>query len=258
MLSFRNVSYGWNKDNLLQQHLSFDLKKGSITCVLGTNGCGKSSLFALLSGATLFFTGKIECVGSDFASLTSKERATNISVISQSTPERHSLTVLSYVLTGWYPFLGFLSHPSKKEFDLSITNLKKLGIYHWKDRFIEELSGGEFKLVQLARALCGNRPILLFDEVDATLDLANKIKLMKLIKDLALSGTSILMITHDPNLALALHSKVLMLGKHQESLFGDATEIITPNNLSKYFGIKVIKTKDDTEKLIQMATLFDE
>ncbi|MGN1357452.1 MAG: ABC transporter ATP-binding protein [Succinivibrionaceae bacterium] len=257
MLSFSDVSYGWSEKQLLQKNLTFDLKEGSINVLLGTNGCGKSTLFSLLGGERIFHKGDIRCLGRNFADFTIRERATTFGIIGQRPANYGAMNVLSYMQTAWYPFLSIFAHPGAEERRGSLESLEKLGILQWKDRPLQQLSYGEMRLVQLARALVGGRKILLLDEVDSALDFANRIHFSDVIRSLVREGKVVFMITHDPNLALALESQVLLLGKNTPSLFGSSRDVITPENISRFFGVKVIKTRSCNSRIEQIVADFN-
>ncbi len=244
MLEFNDVSYGWSKDQILQQHLNLQLTEGTITTVLGCNGCGKSSLFSIFAQPRLLLGGSVCVMGHDMRDLSLRELFSKMAIVAQNTSITYPYSVLEYVLTGWYPWLGLMGSPDKSQRLAAVAVLQRLGIDSWQARTINTLSGGEFKLVQLARALIGDRRIILLDEIDSALDFANQMRLIQHLRRLEQSGAVVMLISHNPNLALTLKSQVLLLSSHLPYQFGSAEHIVNPHILSQYFGVNVGQIED--------------
>ncbi len=239
MLEFKNVSYGWKANEPLQKGIDFHLQRGGILAVLGSNGCGKSSLMSIFTNPDMLLGGTILIDGRNFRDFSGRKLFSVMSLVAQNSSVVYPYTVLEFVLTGWFPWLGIMGVPGKREISSTEDVLNRIGIGDWSNRLITTLSGGEFKLVQLARAMVGERKILILDEIDSALDFANQIKLTDILCSFAEKGGSIVLITHNPNLPLVLRSDALIMSKSIPFIYGSAEEVIVPDILEKYFNVRV-------------------
>lgn len=239
MLEFKNVSYGWKEHEPLQRELSFHLQKGGILSVLGGNGSGKSSMLSVFTNPAMLSAGDILINGTEFRSLSGSRLFSQLAVVAQKASAVYPFSVLDFVLTGWFPWLGIMGSPGKKEISGARDILCRIGIGDWESRIVTTLSGGEFKLVQMARAMVGDRRLLLLDEVDGALDFANLVRLTDILSTFTENGGSIVLVTHNPNLPLTLDSDVLIFSRNLPWVLGRAAELIVPDILEKYFRVKV-------------------
>lgn len=239
MLEFKNVSYGWKDCEPLQRELCFHLRKGGILSVLGGNGSGKSSMLSVFTNPSMLSTGDIMINGAEFKNLSGRGLFSQLAVVSQNASAVYPFSVLDFVLTGWFPWLGVMGTPGKKEISGARDILRRIGIADWENRIVTTLSGGEFKLVQLARAMVGDRRLLLLDEVDGALDFANLVRLTDILCAFTENGGAVVLVTHNPNLALTLDSDVLILSRNLPYMLGRAADLIVPDILEKYFCVKV-------------------
>lgn len=257
MLEFVGVEYGWSPQAPLQHDLSLRLRPGSFITVLGGNGCGKSSLFSVFSDRSMLLGGRILIEGVDMTAMTPRQLFSRMAVVAQNVAAVYPYSVLEYVLTGWFPWLGMFRTPGPQQRRDAQEVMERLGIASWSEHPVTALSGGEFKLAQLARAMTGGRRLLLLDEVDAALDFSNQVRLADLLRDFAASGGAVMLITHNPNLPLALKSEVLLLSKTLPWRLGPAGELVVPGTLEEYFGVRVGEIRDRQSGLRQVIPLSD-
>ena len=243
MLEFKNVAYGWSGRNILQTGLELSFAGAQVYVILGPNGCGKSTFFNLLQNRGVFHTGEIILDQKNLRQYSPNELARKMIVVGQSCDQN----------IGFYPYLNVFQAPSREHLKQAQDILSFLEIGQWAKRSVSTLSGGEFKQVLLARCLTGERGIILLDEIDLALDFANQIKLIRIIRKLRDSGKCIVLISHNPNIALSLKSSVLLLGQGRPALFGTAESVVTRENLQSYFGINVIETCSSEHNLVQFV-----
>ncbi|MDR2486325.1 MAG: ABC transporter ATP-binding protein, partial [Clostridiales Family XIII bacterium] len=136
-------------------------------------------------------------------------------------------TVLDFVLLGRAPHLGALRRPGRKDVDSGLAALDALGIPHLADKPYTEISGGERQQAQIARAVCQDPRIILFDEPTAHLDYGNQHRILLLAKRLAAQGFSAVITTHNPDHALLLGGRAAVLGQDGSLVCGEAAEMIT-------------------------------
>ena len=253
MLEFKNVSYGWDERHFLQNNLNLKFEERKIYVILGPNGCGKSTFIQLLQNRNVFYKGEILLNQKNLNTFSVNQIARNLICVGQNNDQCINMKVLDFIVTGFYPYLNIFQSPADKHLNEAMRIMESLKIEEWSSRTIASLSGGEFKQVLLARCLTGSRKIILLDELELALDYANQIKFTRTVRQLQESGKCIILISHNPNLALALKSQVLMFGKDLPYLFGDSEGIVTRENLRKYFNIEVIETCNEEHGLVQFV-----
>lgn len=205
------VSYG---SDIVLKDLSFSLAQGEVLSVLGENGAGKSTLLKCLLGLLKPEAGSITPHGFSFR---------EVGYLPQQTaPSPHfPASVFEVVLSGCLNLRGAKPFYSKKEKQIALFNLQKVGVVHLKHKRFCSLSGGEQRRVLLARALCSAKKLLVLDEPAAGLDpLATK-ELYRVISDLKNDGMTIIMVSHDTHGALSICDRVLHLASnHSDYFFG--------------------------------------
>lgn len=242
-LKVSNASHYFSKENLLFQNLSFEVKEGEILAILGPNGQGKSTLVSAIAGGLKLNQGEI------FA-------PSNIAFVPQSFQVSLDFSVLDIVLMGRCKEISFFSSPSKQDEEKAYESLCMLGIENLAKRIFNNLSGGQRQLVLLARAIASWSELIILDEPASALDLHNQDKILNVIAMLRKKyNQSIIFTTHQPNHALAIADKTLMMMHDLSYKIGSNEEVMSKKNLSKLYGLN-IELLDITwkEKLLQSAT----
>lgn len=226
--------------------LSFSLDSGEVLCVLGPNGSGKSTLFRFLLGFLKPRGGDILIKGKNIQSLSPKALSKEIAYIPQYHTPAFAYTVREIVTMGRNSHFSPFSGPGKSD-QMEVTKaLEQLSLLPLAGQKYHTLSGGQRQLVLIARALCQNASILVMDEPDSGLDYSNQQLILRMIKELAGQGYSIILSTHSPERPFSCADQVLLLKEGQVCAFGSPSEALTGKNLFTVYGIEmdVVSIKD--------------
>jgi iron complex transport system ATP-binding protein len=241
-LEVHGLSFAYGEQNILNG-ISFTTYAGDLVALLGPNGVGKSTLFRCILGFLKGYTGSISLAGKDIRQLSALQLARMVAYIPQSSTQVFDYTVLELVLLGVAPRLKLLAVPGKKENDAARSVLSELGIDHLRHRGCGQISGGEYQLVLLARALLQRARILLMDEPTANLDYGNQYRVMERITKLAHRDFTVILSTHDPNQVLLHANRSLIVQQGRIFADGAPTAVMTEQALSGMFGINVCRTE---------------
>lgn len=210
ILRVSGLCAGYGKEEIIHE-VSFCLREGEVTGVIGTNGSGKTTLMKALCGI-LPSTGEISCCGEDFKKKSPKERAKICGYIPQRSGITLSISVIDVVLMGFNPDLGIFGNPTKEQREKAEKILEIMGLTGLKDRDYLTLSEGQKQMVILARTLAAERKILYLDEPESSLDFTGRYRMMEEIKTYVdQKNAAALLILHDPNLALSICDRILLL-----------------------------------------------
>ena len=212
---------------------------GDILCLLGPNGCGKTTLFRLVLGALPIRRGSVRIYGRDVAPLPPRALANLAAYIPQSHRPVFAYTVLEVVTMGRASHFSAFEAPGTVDRDAAFAALEKLHAAHLANRNYAALSGGQRQLVLIARAICQNARVFLMDEPAASLDYANHQLLMDVVRELAGQGYCVLLSTHGPEDPVSVADKALLLREGQAVAFGKAKEVITPQALEAVYGMEM-------------------
>lgn len=242
-----NLSAGYEKQEIVHQ-VSFFAEPGTLTCLLGPNGCGKTTLMKSLAGL-LSHEGFCQLNGQNIETMTLKQRSQRISYIPQRSGISISLPVLDVVLMGFNPVLKLLDHPSKEQVEKARQALVSVGLAGAEEQDYLTLSEGQKQLVILARMLIENTDLLLMDEPDSALDFQNRHRMIQRIRDMVRDEkkTGILCL-HDPMLALAYCDQIVLMkdGKPEDVLYPakDTVEKMTAAFSKIYGSVSVASLTD--------------
>jgi putative ABC transport system ATP-binding protein len=180
-------------------NVNLDVKPGEFVLILGRSGSGKSTLLGMLAGLIRPTDGVVRIHGNEIGNLsedkTAEVRAKEIGFVFQFSGLIPTITALENVLL---PTLFYPDGPGSRT--RAVELLRKVGLSEREDAFPSTLSSGEMKRVAIARALINGPPILIADEPTGDLDVDTEIEIMELFRDVNREGTTIVMVTHNPDL----------------------------------------------------------
>ncbi len=229
LLAVRHASLGYSRHPVLRD-VSFTLSQGTICCLLGANGCGKTTLMRSILGVIPLLKGEILLDSLPVQTLSHRQRAQAIAWVPQAHDGIFAFSVLDMVLMGLAPTIGAFSVPGKQERLKATEQLEKLGILHLATRRWNTLSGGERQLALIARALVQQPRLLLLDEPASSLDFGHQIQLLDTLAQLKNNGMTMLMSTHHPLHANAIADSIIQVEPDGRVTQGLPTEQLTTKN----------------------------
>jgi iron complex transport system ATP-binding protein len=226
---------------------------GAVTGLLGPNGSGKSTLLRVLAGAqqagragaggaaaSSSASGpSLEFDGADLAALARRERARVLALVEQDATTDLPLTVLDAVLLGRIPHRSLLAGDSDADRAAAHAALDAAGAKELADREVGTLSGGERQRVHMARALAQTPRLLLLDEPTNHLDISAQLHAMRVLRDLAADGVTVVAALHDLNLAAATCDHLVLLDHGRVVAAGPVAEVLVPEVLEPVYGVRV-------------------
>lgn len=212
MLRIEHLSCGYGGDPVVRD-VSFRVGEGERLCILGPNGCGKTTLLRALAGM-LPSQGIIELDGEDLRALPARRRAQKLALMSQLSPAAFDYTVYEAVMLGRYAHQrrGLLAGESGADHKAVEDSLRLTGAWELRDRLVTRLSGGQLQRVFLARTFAQEPQAILLDEPTNHLDLRCQAELIDSLRAWASRpGRCVVGVLHDINLALSFAGSVLLL-----------------------------------------------
>ena len=235
--------------------VSFDLMDGDVCCILGQNGVGKSTLFKSILRLIPPLGGSVYLDGSDIGKWSRSRLADAIAYVSQSHQAAFPSLVEDMVMLGRMNKIGAFGTPGKEDHAVVDRVLSDLEIASLREKPFSEISGGERQMVLIARALAQEAKILVLDEPTANLDYGNKVHVLKTLKSLAEGGICSIFTTHDPEQALLLDCKTLLITTGQQVIFGAAETVVTERNLMLAYNapIRVVEILDENRGPVRVC-----
>jgi iron complex transport system ATP-binding protein len=181
LLEARDLTIGYGRTRIASS-LDLSVIAGSVTCLLGPNGVGKTTLFKTLLGLIPPLSGTVEIDGSDLSQLDRQTIARQIAYVPQAQIAEFPYTVIDLVVMGRTAHLGAFGGPRRADHEAAMAALDKLGIASLAERDSTQISGGQRQLVLIARALAQRTRIVVMDEPTASLDLGNRILVLDTIR----------------------------------------------------------------------------
>ncbi len=239
MLIAQRLSIGYGA-RVVASNLSLACEAGTVTCLLGPNGIGKTTLFKTLLGLLPAMAGDVLIEGDSLSALTRREIAQRISYVPQAHTTEFAYTVLDLVLMGRTAYFGVFSAPGKVDYEYAMAALELLGIAELARHDVTRISGGQRQLAFIARALAQQTKIVVMDEPTASLDLGNRIRVLDTVQGLAEKGLAVVLSTHEPEQAFAIAHHVAVLGRDSRFVIGKVAEVLTSDELSALYGVPVM------------------
>ena len=217
-----NLSIGYqNKGNekVVASGLNAAIHRGELTCLLGRNGIGKSTLLRTLSAFQPALDGEVMMDTMSLTTLTDKERSRLIGIVLTEKPDVQNMTIEELVGMGRSPYTGFWGTLDSDDKAIVDEAIRLVGVESLKGRMIHTLSDGERQKVMIAKALAQQTPIIYLDEPTAFLDFPSKVEMMQLLRRLANDEQkTIFLSTHDVELSLQLADCIWLMEPEQLSV----------------------------------------
>ncbi len=234
MLKAENLYFSYQKSVI--NNVSIDIKKNELVVLLGPNGSGKSTLMKMLAGLLTPSSGKIFLTNRLLTTISRRELAKEVGYVAQETRVEFPLSVFEFILQGRFAYGRGVGFEQEQDFKTAHQVMELTAITEFKARQLNELSGGERQRVFLARALAQKPNLLLLDEPTANLDIAYQVATLKLLSKLtSQEGLTVLLITHEINLASEFADKILLLKDGKIFSHGIPSEVLTKNALENVF-----------------------
>lgn len=239
-IKITNLNHSFGKRDVLRK-LSFSVEKGDFFIIIGPNGSGKTTLMKLMARILKLQKGQIEILGLPNRSYTPKALARAVAFVPQRLPIDLPFTVGEAVLLGRAPYQGALGIASEKDLEIAQQAMQFTEVDHLTESTLGQLSGGEQQRVFIARAICQEPEIMLLDEPTASLDLAHQVKVMDLMERLKVEkAISVIMVSHDVNLAGMYSDQVLLLKDGEVVCIGSPVEVLSFRKLEETYGCKLV------------------
>jgi iron complex transport system ATP-binding protein len=254
VIDTKNLSHSYG-DLPVLKNLSLSIQKGDFFIIIGPNGSGKTTLMKVISGIEKYRKGRLEILGRPMRKYTRKTLARAIALVPQMVPVDFPFSVTELVLMGRSPHLGILGLEQEKDLEIARQAMAFTGVEGLAHRKVDQLSGGERQRVFIARAICQEPQIMLLDEPTASLDLAHQVRVMDLMERLKQEkGITVVMVSHDVNLAAMYGDRLLLLKEGQIVSMGLPEEVLTYKTLKEAYGCNLLVDKSPLGKF-QRVTL---
>nr|WP_319491477.1 ABC transporter ATP-binding protein [uncultured Desulfobacter sp.] len=243
------------------------VSKGESLCLLGPNGCGKTTLLDCLLGINTLDKGSIIIDQTPITRMSAAQTARYLAYVPQRHSSSFSFTVMDILLMGRTPYTALFSSPSARDRKKAEALLESLGLLHLKDRNYTRLSGGETQLVMILRALVQDTPVIVMDEPTAHLDFKNELLVLETIARMIRDrGLTLIMATHFPNHAFFLENaglpvQVCFMHQGRIQTAGTPSQALTGENISRVFGVKAavvteqIRDNGEIKQIIPIKTM---
>ena len=238
------VSYTYNRRTSVEavnalRDVSVGIDRGSLTGLIGPNGCGKTTLLKVLAGVLSPDSGSVSLDGRALTTMSRRQVARRIATVPQETYPAFEYTVLEMALMGRHPHLGPFQLEGPSDLAIAHDALAATGTSHLAERSYMSLSGGEKQRVVIASALAQSPEVLLLDEPTASLDLGYQLEIGMLMQRLNRErSATMVMATHDLNLAASLCDTLVLMRNGRVLASGSTSEVLTSATVRQLYDVE--------------------
>ncbi len=236
LLETKGLEAGYGPSPVLRG-VDFSVRAGELWAVLGPNGTGKSTLLRGVLGMLPWTRGGVRLLGRERAAWEARELARRVAWVPQTFEPAEGFSGLELVLMGRSPHLGLWGLTSEKDAALARSALEELGVAYLADRSGEAMSGGERRMLLLARGLVQQPSLLLLDEPTAFLDVAHQVGALARVRARVEAGLGAVAVLHDVNLATAFATHALLLRDGQVLAQGPVDTVLERERLEALYGL---------------------
>jgi iron complex transport system ATP-binding protein len=238
-LNIDHLTFSYPNREVLRE-VSLEFKPGELIVLLGANGSGKTSLLKCIAKQLKPTHGKVFLDSSDLHVLDRLSLAKHVALMPQFEQRDAPMLVQDVVALGRSPHLGWLTPLGASDYAIVEQAMQMTGTWELKDRNVQELSGGEWRRMILARSIAQDASVLLLDEPTAGLDLKYQYECLERVRTIVKDKNLIGVVTmHDLNQAALFADRIALLASHQVLGFGTASEILKESMIECAFGVKV-------------------
>lgn len=264
LLSAENLRVGYllgKKEIKVCDGMNFELKRGELVALLGPNGAGKSTLLRTLSSSLQPLSGNVYYSGRLLKNISQRDLSRKISVVLTDHTQAGGLTVSELVSLGRQPYTGFFGRLKARDLRLVDEAINSVGLSFKSNSYMAELSDGERQKAMIAKALVQETDVLLLDEPAAFLDVASKLELMALLRQIAVErDCAVLFSSHDVEQALTLSDKLWLMSRagllcgctEDMVLQGHLSDLFRSNNVRFDIGSGVYRLCSDTSARVSV------
>ena len=236
-IDYLTVGYGKGKRaKVVHEKLNATMYKGELLCLLGENGTGKSTLIRTICGFQPALGGEASMMGKSMLNLPEKELAKMAAVVLTDRVIVPNATVEELVGLGRSPYTGTFGILNDEDKHIVYSSIEKCGILHKKKERLSNLSDGEKQKAFIAKALAQDTPVIILDEPTAFLDMPARVEIIHLLRQIAnTSGKSVLMSTHDLDLALQMADRLWLITANKPLMAGSPEDLLLRNEFQTIF-----------------------
>lgn len=238
-ITVKNILFGYNKKDVLRD-ITFDVLEGEFLSIIGPNGSGKSTLLKTLNHIFIPKSGQILIKDLPIENYKKKDLAKYMAMVPQDTNVDFEFRVEEVVAMGRHPFQKRFQQETKEDKDIIYQSMELTNTLEIRNRYINEISGGERQRVFIAKALAQKPSIILLDEPTSHLDINHQMDILNLLKRLnEENGITVVLVIHDINLASRYSDRILLLDSGEVIGLGNPEEVISIENIEKSYGMNV-------------------
>ena len=253
MINVNSVNFSYGKHKVLNE-ISFEMKKGEYVCILGANGCGKTTLLKTILAFLKPQQGSVTFYGQNVQNIEEKDLAKKMAYIPQAHTPPFPFKVKDVVLLGRTPHLNCTCRHKAHDERIVGDAMDRLGIGSLAEKRYTELSGGQRQMVIVARALAQQPEVLIMDEPTASLDFGNQYLVLAQMVSLSREGMSVLMVTHNPDHAIYCADRIIAMKDGRIISEGATTSVINEAVMRSIYNM-TIKVRDVSIDLKTRTTI---
>lgn len=235
MFAVDSISIRYDQKTIIHD-FSFQVKEGEVVSIIGPNGSGKSTLLKAVSRQLSYFKGIVELDGITLKSITAKQAARKMCMLSQKNLAPADMTVYELVSFGRYPHKKWFEKLNHDDHDIIQWAIDKTHLSAYQERRVTSLSGGESQRAWIAMALAQRPKILLLDEPTTYLDISHQHEVLELVRELNKEmGMTVMMVLHDLNQAARYSDQIIVVKDGKKAMEGTPDQVMTTDMVRQVY-----------------------